>query len=71
MSKGRVSWYSDSLGYGFIETQRGDRVLVRESALDADEPSRSIQEGQIVEFKVRSRDDGVIEASAVTPVAPR
>lgn len=70
MSKGRVSWFSESLGYGFIETPRGDRVLVRTSALDGGEPP-SIQEGQVVEFKVRSRDDGVIEAADVTPVAQR
>ena len=70
MSRGRVSWFSDSLGYGFIETPTGDRVLVRPAALEGLDEStpESLHEGQQVKFIVRSRDDGVIEARSVTPL---
>ena len=67
MSKGRVTWYSETLGYGFIETGTGDRVLVRSTALDL-ESAGSLQEGDEVEFRVRSTPDGVIEAKSVTPL---
>jgi cold shock CspA family protein len=69
MSRGHVSWYSDVLGYGFIETPRGDRVLVRATALEArDNGSSRLREGVEVEFSLGSQE-GVVEAKHVTPVS--
>lgn len=68
MSRGRVSWFSEPLGYGFIETRRGDRLLVRASAIEANGSHDPLREGTEVEFKIRTRDDGVVEARKVTPL---
>jgi cold shock CspA family protein len=65
MSRGRVQWYSEALGYGFIETSKGTRVLVRPSGVDRPEEEHPLQEGAEVEFAIRSRDDGVVEARGV------
>jgi len=69
MSRGHVTWFSESLGYGFIETRSGDRVLVRSGAVEpvADHP-REIQEGLEVEFSLGLGEDGVVEARHVHPI---
>ncbi len=71
MSRGTVHWYSETLGYGFIETSRGDRVLVRSAAIDMpeDREPSGLREGIEVEFSVGASLDGVVEARHVTPVS--
>ncbi len=49
--KGRVKWFSEAKGYGFIEREEGDDVFVHYSAITA-EGFRTLQEGQEVEFDV-------------------
>ncbi len=67
MTQGRVTWFSEPYGYGFIETPGGDRVLVRSSAIETDRSS-GLREGQEVAFQLLCRNDGVLEAAAVRPV---
>jgi CspA family cold shock protein len=66
MSRGRVKWFHDSKGYGFIETEGGNDVFVHYSAITA-EGYRTLQEGQEVEFELIDGDKGP-RASNVTKV---
>lgn len=51
MPTGKVKWFSDSKGYGFIETEEGRDVFVHYSAIQA-EGFKTLAEGQQVQFEV-------------------
>lgn len=51
MPTGKVKWFSDSKGYGFIETEEGRDVFVHFSAIQTD-GFKSLAEGQNVEFEI-------------------
>ncbi|MBI3949466.1 MAG: cold shock domain-containing protein [Acidobacteria bacterium] len=46
---GRVKWFSDRKGYGFIERSNGEDVFIHFSAIQAD-GFRSLTEGDLVSF---------------------
>lgn len=49
MVEGRVKWFNDSKGYGFIETDSGHDVFVHHSAIHG-EGFKSLSEGDRVSF---------------------
>ena len=49
---GRVKWFNDSKGYGFIEREDGADVFVHYSAIVDGDGFKSLREGQVVEFDV-------------------
>ncbi len=49
--RGRVKWFNDSKGFGFISREDGPDVFVHHSASQA-EGFRSLEENQEVEFEV-------------------
>jgi CspA family cold shock protein len=49
--RGKVKWFSEAKGYGFIEREEGDDVFVHYTAISA-EGFRTLAEGQEVEFEV-------------------
>ena len=51
MAQGRVKWFNNSKGYGFIEIDGGKDVFVHFSAIEGS-GYRSLEEGQPVEFEV-------------------
>jgi CspA family cold shock protein len=53
---GKVKWFNDAKGYGFIETAEGD-VFVHYSAVQA-EGFRSLREGQEVELEITQGPKG-------------
>lgn len=57
MSRGRVKWFHDSKGYGFIETESGGEVFVHYSAI-TNEGYKTLAEGQEVEFELQDGDKG-------------
>jgi CspA family cold shock protein len=59
MPHGKVKWFNDAKGYGFIEQEEGgDDVFVHFSAIQA-EGFRTLREGQEVEFELKAGDKGL------------
>lgn len=56
MVSGKVKWFNDSKGFGFIETAEGD-VFVHHSVIEG-EGYKSLREGQDVEVEVGKGDKG-------------
>ena len=55
---GRVKWFNDAKGFGFIERDGGPDVFVHYSAIQAD-GFRSLKENDQVEFEVREGPKGL------------
>lgn len=68
MATGKVKWFSESKGFGFISREEGDDVFVHYSAIEGT-GRRNLSEGQDVEFEVTEGPKGPQAASvvAVTP----
>jgi CspA family cold shock protein len=49
--RGRVKWFNESKGYGFIEREDGPDVFVHFSAIQG-EGHKTLAEGQAVEFEI-------------------
>jgi CspA family cold shock protein len=49
--KGKVKWFSNEKGYGFIEGEEGKDVFVHYTAIQS-EGYRTLEEGQEVEFEI-------------------
>ena len=63
MALGKVKWFNDAKGYGFIETPDGSpEVFVHFSSI-AMEGFRTLVEGQEVEFEVQSGERGQYAAN--------
>jgi len=61
---GRVKWFNDAKGFGFIEREGGADVFVHYSSIQAD-GFRSLKENDNVEFEVREGPKG-LQAANVT-----
>ncbi|MGH7479470.1 MAG: cold shock domain-containing protein [Candidatus Methylomirabilales bacterium] len=62
---GKVKWFNDAKGYGFIEHSDGDDVFVHYSAI-AGTGFRSLTEGQTVEFDLVDGPKGKQAANVTT-----
>jgi len=51
MATGKVKWFNDAKGFGFLEQENGDEVFCHFSAITGD-GFKSLQEGDAVEFEV-------------------
>ncbi len=61
---GTVKWFNSDKGYGFISTEEGKDVFVHFSAIQSD-GYKSLDEGDKVEFEVKSSDRGETAANVV------
>lgn len=59
MATGTVKWFNESKGYGFIApTDGGDDVFVHTTAIE-NESSRTLLEGQTVDFEIEKGPKGL------------
>ena len=56
--KGRVKWFNNEKGYGFIEYTEKEDIFVHYSAIRQD-GYKSLEEGQVVEFKLLETEKGL------------
>ncbi len=57
MARGRVKWFSNQKGYGFITPESGKDVFVHHSVIQG-EGYKSLEEGQEVEFEIEQGPKG-------------
>ena len=57
MAKGKVKWFNNQKGYGFITPENGADVFVHHTAIQG-EGYKSLEEGQDVEFEITKGPKG-------------
>ena len=57
MTEGKVKWFNNSKGYGFIETDEGKDVFVHFSQIQQ-EGFKTLKQGQSVEYEMNVGDKG-------------
>ncbi len=66
MPTGKVKWFNESKGFGFIEQESGEDVFVHYSAIQG-EGFKTLTEGQTVEFELTQDPKGA-KATDVVPL---
>ncbi len=64
MATGKVKWFNDAKGYGFIERDDGEDVFVHYSSISG-EGYRTLGEGAVVEFDIEEDNKGPRAANVV------
>jgi len=64
--EGKVKWFDDAKGFGFIEQEGGKDVFVHHSAINSN-GHKSLKEGQRVTMEVTAGQKGS-QAENVTPL---
>ncbi len=57
MVKGKVKWFNNEKGYGFIEYKEDEDIFVHYSAINSD-GYKTLSEGQYVEFNLLETTKG-------------
>lgn len=55
---GKIKWFNNEKGYGFIESNNGEDIFVHYSAIKQ-EGYKSLSEGQIVEYELLETEKGL------------
>lgn len=62
MAEGKVKWFNESKGFGFIEADEGKDVFVHFSAIQGS-GFKTLQEGQRVSFDIEQGQKGPAAAN--------
>ncbi len=62
MIEGRVKWFDEKKGYGFIEKEEGGDVFVHYTAIQ-DSGFKTLYEGQRVSFDIENGQKGLVAAN--------
>ncbi|MFC5603304.1 cold-shock protein [Sporosarcina koreensis] len=65
MYQGKVKWFSNEKGYGFIETDNGEDVFVHYTGIMSD-GFKTLDEGQTVSFEIVEGNRGPQAANVLT-----
>lgn len=68
MMRGKVKWFNNSKGYGFIENEKGDDIFIHYSAI-LSVGYKTLVEGQFVEFELVETAKG-LQAKNVVELKP-
>lgn len=55
---GKIKWFNNEKGYGFIENENGEDIFVHYSSIKQ-EGYKTLSEGQIVEFELLETEKGL------------
>lgn len=64
MQNGKVKWFNNEKGFGFIEVEGGEDVFVHFTAITG-EGYKSLEEGQAVSFEIVDGNRGPQAANVV------
>jgi len=62
--KGKVEWFNEEKGYGFIEDKKGKKYFAHFTEIQSDSSFKKLAPNQLVEFEI-----GQQEISDAMPVA--
>jgi CspA family cold shock protein len=62
VARGKVKWFNNSKGYGFIQQEDGTDIFVHFSAIQG-EGYKTLEEGQSVEFEISQGPKGLQAAN--------
>jgi len=69
MPKGKVKWFNENKGYGFIQQESGEDVFVHYSVIDMD-GFKTLAEGADVEFEFENGEKGLLATKVFTSLYP-
>ncbi len=58
MTKGKVKWYNEVKGFGFIESETGDDIFVHRTSLES--PFSGLQADEEVTFETKQGEKGLV-----------
>ena len=68
MATGKVKWFNDQKGFGFISSEQGKDVFVHHSVIEG-QGFRTLQDGEPVEYEAEEGPKGS-KATRVKRLAP-
>jgi CspA family cold shock protein len=68
MAVGKVKWFNDEKGWGFIKQDNGPDVFVHYSQISGD-GRRRLLEDEMVEFEIKEGPKGLQAVNVIRPMA--